>query len=47
MTLRIEVDEMGRHILILPDDIVEEFALQDGDTVTADFPFEEVMEIHF
>lgn len=47
MRLRIEVDEMGRHVLILPETIVEEFSLEDGDFVNAEFPEDEIMEIHF
>ena len=34
MTARIEIDEMGRTILILPEDIVEEFQLEEGDIVS-------------
>ena len=34
MKTRVEVDEMGRHIIILPEDIVEEWQLEDGDSCT-------------
>lgn len=37
MKTRIEVDEMGRHVLIIPEDVIEEFQLDDGDSVDIDF----------
>ena len=47
MKLRIEEDELGRVIIVLPDDLVEEFMLEEGDLLHADFPDEGMMEIHF
>ena len=37
MKTRIEVDEMGRFILILPEDVIEEYMVSDGDSVMLDF----------
>ena len=34
MKTRVEVDEMGRHIIVLPEEIIEEWQLEDGDTCT-------------
>lgn len=47
MKTRIEVDEMGRHILILPEDIVEEYSLEDGDTVVATISEDGTLYIQF
>lgn len=47
MITRIEVDEMGRYILLLPDDVVEDNMLEDGDTVTLEFLEDGIVEIHF
>ena len=47
MTVRIEVDEMGRYILLLPDDVVEDNMLEDGDTATLEFIEDGIVEIHF
>ena len=33
MRTKIEVDEMGRFILLLPDEIIEEYGLDEGDLV--------------
>ena len=47
MKTRIEVDEMGRFILILPEDVIEDFMLSEGDVVHLDFPYEGTMEVQF
>lgn len=47
MKLRVEVDEMGRTIIILPDDLVEEFSLEHGDALGVDFPEDDLMIIEF
>ena len=31
--MRIEIDEMGRHVIVLSEDVVEEFMIEDGDSV--------------
>lgn len=46
MKSRIEVDEMGRTILILPEEVIEEFALEDGDTARLELS-EDVLVIEF
>ena len=35
MKLRVEVDEMGRTIIILPEDLIEDFTIEDGDIIEA------------
>lgn len=47
MKARIEVDEMGRHILILPEDVVEDFQVAEGDIVSLDFPEDCLMLVEF
>ena len=47
MKLRIEIDEMGRTIMILPEDLVEDFQIDKGDIVTAQFPEEQLMLVDF
>ena len=47
MNLRIEVDEMGRHVLILPEDLIEEYQLDDGDSVQAEFIEDGILEVNF
>ena len=47
MKLRIEEDELGRVVLVFPDDLVEEFMLEEGDLLRADFPEEGIMVIEF
>ena len=49
MKLRIEVDEMGRHVLILPEEVIEEYQLEDGDSCTwyIDSDMDHAIIIHF
>lgn len=46
MKTRIEVDEMGRYILILPEDVIEDYMICEGDSVLLE-DAEGILHVHF